>query len=216
MDPGRLAEIYPRLAKISVDYAVMEPVSLGRTDAHVVAVQLPITWHDVGGFPSLRGQLPWDEHGNALSGTTVVVGSRDNLVLNECADGRLLAAVGMHDTVMVQTDQITVDLPDGRVRADQGAGRRGDGPAGNRLRLISLPSWPRIDGRPAPAGSDGAPSRAGCREQTSHQLGRVGGQSRPAQQRLGGGAGSSPTSSAYDSGMPRARHSAASTASREP
>jgi mannose-1-phosphate guanylyltransferase len=112
-EPNRLAEIYRRLAKISVDYAVMEPVSLGRTDAHVVAVQLPITWHDVGGFPSLRGQLPWDEHGNALSGTTVVVGSRDNLVLNECADGRLLAAVGMHDTVMVQTDQITVVCPMG-------------------------------------------------------------------------------------------------------
>jgi len=112
-EPDRLAEIYPKLAKISVDYAVMEPASLRRTDAHVVAVQLPITWHDVGGYPSLRGQLPWDEHGNAARGTTVLVGSRDNLVLNECADGRLLAAVGMHDTVMVQTDQITVVCPMG-------------------------------------------------------------------------------------------------------
>lgn len=109
--PERLDEIYPGLAKISVDYAVMEPVSQGRTDAYVVAVQLPITWHDVGGFPSLRGQLPWDEHGNAVSGTTVVVGSRDNLVLNECADGRLLAAIGLHDTVVVQTDQVTVVCP---------------------------------------------------------------------------------------------------------
>lgn len=112
-EPARLTEIYPKLAKISVDYAVMEPASQGRTDAHVVAVQLPITWHDVGGFPSLRGQLPWDEHGNAVTGTTVVVGSRDNLVLNQCTDGRLLAAVGMHDTVLVQTDQITVICPMG-------------------------------------------------------------------------------------------------------
>lgn len=109
--PDKLAEIYPKLAKISVDYAVMEPASQGRTDAHVVAVQLPITWHDVGGYPSLRGQLPWDDHGNAASGTTVVVGSRDNLVLNQAGDGRLLAAIGMHDTVMVQTDQITVVCP---------------------------------------------------------------------------------------------------------
>ena len=109
--PDRLSDIYPKLAKISVDYAVMEPVSQDRTDAHVVAVQLPITWHDVGGYPSLRGQLPWDEHGNAVTGTAVLVGSRDNLVVNESADGRLLAAVGMHDTVMVQTDQITVVAP---------------------------------------------------------------------------------------------------------
>lgn len=111
--PERLVEIYPKLAKISVDYAVMEPVSQGRTNAHVVAVQLPITWHDVGGFPSLRGQLPWDENGNALAGTAVLVGSRDNLVLNQSGDGRLLAAIGMHDTVMVQTDQITVVAPMG-------------------------------------------------------------------------------------------------------
>ena len=41
----------------------------------------------------------------------MVVGSRDNLVLNEASDGRLLAAIGMHDTVMVQTDQITVVCP---------------------------------------------------------------------------------------------------------
>lgn len=112
-EPERLAEIYPKLAKISVDYAVMEPASQGRTDAHVVAVQLAITWHDVGGYQSLRRQLPWDEHDNALSGTTVVVGSRDNLVLNQATDGRLLAAVGLHDTVVVQTDQITVVCPMG-------------------------------------------------------------------------------------------------------
>lgn len=110
-EPGRLAEIYPMLPKISVDYALMEPVSQGRTDAHVVAVQLPVTWHDVGGYQALRRQLPWDEHGNAVTGTTVVVGSRDNLVLNESADGRLLAVIGVHDTVIVQTDQVTVVVP---------------------------------------------------------------------------------------------------------
>ncbi|MDN5803179.1 MAG: NTP transferase domain-containing protein [Microlunatus sp.] len=109
-EPDQLAVIYPKLARISVDYAVMEPVSQGRTNAYVVAVQLPITWHDVGGYPSLRDQLPWDEHGNAVTGTAVLVGSRDNLVLNE-TEGRLLAAVGLRDTVVVQTDQITVVAP---------------------------------------------------------------------------------------------------------
>ena len=37
----QLAEIYPRLDKISVDYAVMEPVSQGKASARVVAVRLP-------------------------------------------------------------------------------------------------------------------------------------------------------------------------------
>jgi mannose-1-phosphate guanylyltransferase len=109
--PERLPEIYPQLLKISVDYAVMEPVSRGRGSARVVAVRLPITWHDVGGFAALGEQLPRDEHGNATSGVSVLVDARDNLVINHAEDGRLIAVVGLSDTVIVQTPQITLVCP---------------------------------------------------------------------------------------------------------
>jgi mannose-1-phosphate guanylyltransferase len=109
--PERLAEIYPTLIKISVDYAVLEPTSLGHTAAHVVALPLPITWHDVGGYHSLLQQYLRDEFGNAVSGTHVLVDSRDSLVINAATDDRLLAAVGLRDMVLVQTDQITVVCP---------------------------------------------------------------------------------------------------------
>jgi mannose-1-phosphate guanylyltransferase len=111
--PDRLGEIYPRLQKISVDYAVMEPVSHGKGSARVVAVRLPITWHDVGGFASLSEQLPRDSHGNATSGVSVLVDARDNLVINHAEDGRLVAVVGLSDTVIVQTPQITLVCPIG-------------------------------------------------------------------------------------------------------
>lgn len=110
-EPERLAEIYPRLLKISVDYAVMEPASQGRGSAHVVAVRLPITWHDVGGFASLSEQLPRDAQGNATQGVSVLVDARDNLVINHAEDGRLVAVVGLSDTVIVQTPQITLVCP---------------------------------------------------------------------------------------------------------
>jgi mannose-1-phosphate guanylyltransferase len=109
--PERLGEIYPNLIKISVDYAVMEPVSQGRGTAHVVAVRLPITWHDVGGFASLGEQLPRDERGNATQGTSVLVDAHDNLVINHAEDGRLVAVLGLSDTVIVQTPQITLVCP---------------------------------------------------------------------------------------------------------
>jgi mannose-1-phosphate guanylyltransferase len=111
--PDRLADIYPRLQKISVDYAVMEPVSQGLGSAHVVAVRLPITWHDVGGFAALGEHLPRDDHGNATSGMSVLVDARDNLVINHTEDGRLVAVVGLSDTVIVQTAQITLVCPIG-------------------------------------------------------------------------------------------------------
>ena len=109
--PERLPELYPQLLKISVDYAVMEPVSRGQGSARVVAVRLPITWHDVGGFAALGEQLPRDEHGNATSGVSVLVDARDNLVINHAEDGRLIAVVGLSDTVIVQTPQITLVCP---------------------------------------------------------------------------------------------------------
>jgi mannose-1-phosphate guanylyltransferase len=111
--PEQLKEIYPQLERISVDYAVMEPVSQGRATAHVVAVRLPITWHDVGGFAALGEQLPHDDQGNATSGVSVLVDARDNLVINQSEDGRLVAVVGLSGTVIVQTPQITLVCPVG-------------------------------------------------------------------------------------------------------
>ena len=109
--PERLVQIYPSLSKISVDYAVMEPVSQGRGAGSVVAVRLPISWHDVGGFAALSEHLPHDERGNATQGTSVLVDARDNLVINRSEDGRLVAVVGLSDTVIVQTEQITLVCP---------------------------------------------------------------------------------------------------------
>ena len=109
--PEQLGEIYPTLLKISVDYAVMEPVSQGQGSARVVAVRLPISWHDVGGFAALGEHLPRDNSGNAVQGVSVLVDARDNVVINQSEDGRLVAVVGLSGMVIVQTPQITLVCP---------------------------------------------------------------------------------------------------------
>jgi mannose-1-phosphate guanylyltransferase len=65
----------------------------------------------VGGFASLSEQLPRDGQGNATQGVSVLVDARDNLVINHAEDGRLVAVVGMSNTVIVQTPQITLVCP---------------------------------------------------------------------------------------------------------
>ncbi|GAB2596363.1 mannose-1-phosphate guanylyltransferase [Microlunatus antarcticus] len=110
-EPERLGEIYPTLLKISVDYAVMEPVSQGQGSARVVAVRLPISWHDVGGFAALGEHLPQDASGNAVQGVSVLVDAHDNVVINQSEDGRLVAVVGLSGMVIVQTPQITLVCP---------------------------------------------------------------------------------------------------------
>lgn len=110
-EPGRLDELFGKLPKISVDFAIMEPVSQGRGTAHVVAVRLPITWHDVGGFLALAAQLPTDADGNATRGRVVAIDSRGNLVINSGEDDTLVATVGLEEHVVVHTPEITVVCP---------------------------------------------------------------------------------------------------------
>ena len=64
-----LNEAYPKLPKISVDYAIMEPASQGKGKAQVVVVEMPVQWLDVGSWPALAETLETDEHDNAIVGT---------------------------------------------------------------------------------------------------------------------------------------------------
>ena len=105
--PERLAEIYPHLVKISVDYAVMEPVSHGQTGAHIVAVALAIQWADVGSYAALQEVLDHDEGGNARVGTVVTADASGCLLVND-QPGTVLGVVGIQDLFVVRTADATV------------------------------------------------------------------------------------------------------------
>lgn len=105
--PDKLDAIYPRLTKISVDYAIMEPVSHGRTSAHIAAVALQIDWADVGSFAALHEVLDHDDSGNAIVGTVVADDASGNLLINN-RPGAVLGVVGVHDLFIVHTADATV------------------------------------------------------------------------------------------------------------
>lgn len=109
--PDRLADIYPQLAKTSVDYAIMEPVSVGKTSAHVVAVPLAINWVDLGGYQALFENLPSDADGNRARGPVVSIGSQGNLLINTRGDNSVLAVSGISDMVVVTTPTATLVVP---------------------------------------------------------------------------------------------------------
>lgn len=109
-NPDLLEQIYPELEKISVDYAVMEPVSKGKGDAKVVGVPLKIDWHDVGSYVSLAEQLAKDSNGNACQGSVVSLDANNNLLINTRKDA-VLAVQGITNMVVVSTDTATLVLP---------------------------------------------------------------------------------------------------------
>ena len=91
----------------SIDYAVME-----KTNAAVV-VPMDAGWSDVGAFAALWEVLPKDDNGNVHRGDVLSHDSNNNLVM---AENTLVATVGLHDVVIVQTKDAVMVAPRSRVQ----------------------------------------------------------------------------------------------------
>jgi mannose-1-phosphate guanylyltransferase len=89
-----LAERFPSLPKISIDYAVMEKAS------SVLAVNASFPWDDIGSWPSLASHFPKDPSGNATRGPVVSHDSQNNLAYSS---GKTIALCGVEDLVVVET-----------------------------------------------------------------------------------------------------------------
>ena len=96
-----LAEIYPQLQKISIDYAVMEKAD------RVLMVPLPCEWLDIGSWPAVAKVIDPDADGNAVvARNTAVLDATGNVIVSE--DDHLLAVIGMDDCVIVHSPEATL------------------------------------------------------------------------------------------------------------
>ncbi len=89
-----LASAFGALPEISIDYAVMERAT------NVAMVPCRFAWSDIGSWKSLADALPADADGNYAEGRAMVVDSRNTYVRS---GGRLVAAIGLKDMVVVET-----------------------------------------------------------------------------------------------------------------
>ena len=106
-----LREVYPELPKIRIDYAVMEPAAQGRGKGHVVVVEMPVQWLDVGSWPALAETLRSDDHNNALDcNACVVIDSDDNIIVSEDPH-HLITTIGISDMIVVHTPDATLVCP---------------------------------------------------------------------------------------------------------
>ena len=102
-----LAEVYPSLRKISVDYAVMEPASRD-SSVRVAALPMPLEWLDVGSWTAFAETCPADERGNALAAERrVLEGTTDTLVASS-DPAHLIAVMGCEGLVVVHTPDATL------------------------------------------------------------------------------------------------------------
>src|SRR5262245_32033019 len=102
-----LNETYPKLPKISIDYAVMEPASQGKGKAQVMVVEMNVQWLDVGSWPALAETLDVDERDNAAAAKTFVfLDSDDNIIISQ-DPAHLVTMIGVSDMIIIHTKDAT-------------------------------------------------------------------------------------------------------------
>jgi mannose-1-phosphate guanylyltransferase len=101
-DPAAaLAQVYPKLERISIDFAVMEK------SKEVIVVELACEWLDVGSWPSLAQVSEIDEDGNAVvARRTALLDSERNIIVAE--DDHLIAVLGLDDCIVVHSKDATL------------------------------------------------------------------------------------------------------------
>lgn len=100
--PDQVAEIFPTLPSISIDYAVMERLESLST------VPLDSGWSDLGSWEALTEVIPADVDGNRRRGDVMAVDSRDNLLF---ADEGQVVALGVENLVVVRTGDTVLVMP---------------------------------------------------------------------------------------------------------
>ena len=93
------SERFAKCPSDSVDYAVMEPLSRA-ADETVLVVPLAAGWSDIGAWSALWSVSEQDDAGNAVHGDVFSHESHGNLLH---AQSRMIAAVGVHDLIVVET-----------------------------------------------------------------------------------------------------------------
>jgi mannose-1-phosphate guanylyltransferase len=95
-----LKRIYPKLDKISVDYAIMEKAG------NVVVANGDFDWDDVGDWPAVERHYPKDAYGNVARGEAVALNASNCVIVS--AGNHLVAVVGVNDLVVVHTADATL------------------------------------------------------------------------------------------------------------
>ena len=107
-----LNEVYPKLPKISIDYAVMEPAIQGKGKAQVVVVEMPVQWLDVGSWPALAETLD-DRRARQRRRPPVLRLPRLATTTSSSAHDpdHLVTTIGVSDMIIVHTKDATLVCP---------------------------------------------------------------------------------------------------------
>lgn len=96
-----LRRVYPRLENISVDYAVMEPATRITDKSRVSVIPAKIGWSDIGSWEAVYELLAKKPGEDVSTGPSFALDAASNYFWSP---KKLVAAIGVRDLVLVETD----------------------------------------------------------------------------------------------------------------
>jgi mannose-1-phosphate guanylyltransferase len=103
-----LQEFFPKLPKISIDFAVME-----KADG-IRAVRLDCRWLDMGSFAALADIISSDRDNNVVvAGQSELLDCKSSIIVTE-DKGHLIAAIGLENMVVAHSPDATLICPVGQ------------------------------------------------------------------------------------------------------
>lgn len=96
-----LAASFASIPDDSIDYALMEPVSIENSQTSLLSVvPCELGWSDIGSWNALSELVPADENNNRISGDVFL---KDTLNSYVQSDNRVVGVVGAEDLIVVDT-----------------------------------------------------------------------------------------------------------------
>jgi mannose-1-phosphate guanylyltransferase len=102
------ADSYGQVPSVAIDYAILEKAE------DIVVVDTPCGWRDIGDWAALHDALPGDGDGNATSADSVLIDSRNTLI--HAPNGKMVAAIGLEEMIVVVTDDAVFVCPKSRAQ----------------------------------------------------------------------------------------------------
>jgi mannose-1-phosphate guanylyltransferase len=108
-----LARIYPQLENISVDYAILEPATRRRSSPSVFVLPAEVGWSDIGSWATVYELAAHNAGENVSAGRFFALDARGNFFFSP---NKFVAAIGVRDLVVVETDDALLLCPRDRAQ----------------------------------------------------------------------------------------------------
>lgn len=106
--PATLRRIYPRLENISVDFAVMEPATRTSGAKSIYVLPAKVGWSDIGSWAAVYELLAPKPGTNVSAGASFTIDAEGNFFWSP---KKFVAAIGVRDLVLVETDDAVLMCP---------------------------------------------------------------------------------------------------------